>query len=241
VSEQPNELASNATFEFAALEGAHNYRAALVREFSPFLTGRVLEIGAGIGQFTSSIAKIPAVAELGAVEPDLRFWTSFKQRNPGISVVESSTEAKKIQTHWDTVVCINVLEHIQHDRKELELFHDLLAERKGSLCLFVPARPEIYSPIDRDFGHYRRYTMLALRNLLQETGFQVVHLHYFNFIGYFGWWWQFRVLKKRQFDPRSVLFFDRILLPAMHAFETRISRPPVGQSLLAISRAVKRD
>ncbi len=132
---------------------------------------------------------------------------------------------------------VNVLEHIQEDERELAVYRRKLAREKGALCLFVPARPEIYAPIDRDFGHFRRYTRPELRQKLERAGFEILRLRYYNFVGYFAWWLGFCVLKKRGFDLPSVRFFDRILFPPVHGFETRICAPPIGQSLLAVARA----
>jgi hypothetical protein len=103
--------------------------------------------------------------------------------------------------------------------------------------LFVPARHEIYAPLDRDFGHFRRYTRRSLQGKLESTGFQILTLRYFNFIGYFAWWLNFCLLKKRRFNRGAVVFFDKICFPPMYALESRVLRPPIGQSLLAVARA----
>src|SRR6185503_2038267 len=67
-----NERAANPTFEFDALQEAHAYRRGLLREFSPFLGARVMEVGAGIGQFTELLARQPGVTTVLALEPDAR-------------------------------------------------------------------------------------------------------------------------------------------------------------------------
>jgi hypothetical protein len=103
----------------------------------------------------------------------------------------------------------------------------------------VPARPEIYSPIDRDFGHFRRYVRAELTGKLQTAGFRVLRLHYFNLIGYLAWWWTFRVLKQRSFNLGSVRLFDRGIFPVSSFLERRVMRPPIGQSLVAIAEAVQ--
>jgi len=132
---------------------------------------------------------------------------------------------------------VNVLEHIGEHGAELKLYANLLRKRQGYLCLFVPARPEIYSPIDKDFGHFRRYRRTELRQLLQQAGFEISRLSYFNFVGYFAWWLNFCLLKKRHFEPAKVLFFDRAIFPLVHALERGICRPPFGQSLIAVAQS----
>jgi len=108
---------------------------------------------------------------------------------------------------------------------------------KAVLCLFVPARPEIYAPIDGDFGHFRRYAKPELREKLISAGFEILNLRYYNFVGYFAWWLGFCLLKKRGLGPTSVRFFDRFIFPAVYGLETKICAPPFGQSLLAMARA----
>jgi SAM-dependent methyltransferase len=233
----PNALASNATFEFTALNEAENYRTALVREFAPRLRGCVVEVGAGIGQITTLVRKIGAVDRVLAVEPEASFAEELRRTQRGLEVVEGTAEVLDPRLRLDALVSANVLEHIEDDAGELRMYHQLLAPQRGWLCLLVPACPELYSPLDRDFGHFRRYTCAELRNKLSRAGFRIEKLHYYNLAGYFGWWWMFRVLKRRGFNARTVRFFDRCIFPMGHFLETRICRPPIGQSLIATAQA----
>lgn len=224
-------------FEFAALGEAANYRRALVREFRPWLSGRVLEVGAGVGQISRLLRDESGVSELVAVEPDERFAERFRRKAPDVRLVNGTVEAIGADISWNAIVSINVLEHIEDDRGELARYRRLLAERKGSLCLFVPARPEIYAPIDKDFGHYRRYVRSDLKTKLEEAGFSVTRLRYFNFIGYFGWWLTFCVRKERTFKPETVRLFDRRIFPITNALEGVLPGLPFGQSLIAVAAA----
>ena len=237
MTETPNAQAVTEDFEFAALALAKNYRAALLREFSPFLRGRVLEIGAGIGQFTEGLAGLPTIEDLMSVEPEARFCERFRQLQPGRALTEGTIEAVPAEQAWDGIVSVNVLEHISNDEEELARYRQRLAAREGHVCLFVPARPEIYAPLDRDFGHFRRYTRPELRGKLERAGFRIVALNYFNIAGYFGWWLNFCLLKQRSFNAGSIIAFDRVIFPIVHAVEYNLLRPPFGQSLLAIARA----
>ena len=198
---------------------------------------RVLEVGAGIGQITAELNRLPAIHRLLAVEPDERFCRQFRIRLPQQELVSGTVTALPPGTNWNAILSINVLEHIKADVQELATSHQLLWTRRGTLCLFVPARPEIYAPLDRDFGHYRRYTKPELHQKLAEAGFEIVRLRYYNIGGYFGWWLNHCLLKKRGFNPIAVRFFDRILFPPIHALESKFCAPPFGQSLLAIARA----
>ncbi len=231
-----NAAASTPDFEFAALAEARNYRAALVREFSPHLVGKVLEVGAGIGQMTRAFEKVESIRSITALEPDSRFHPAFRRDNPRIPLVPGTVADLPDQSGWDAIVSINVLEHIEHDLDQLTAWASLLRERKGVACLFVPARPEIYAPIDRDFGHFRRYTAPELRSKLQTAGFHIERLSYFNSVGYLAWWMSFKILGQRSFGIRSVRLYDRFIFPAVHWSESHLCRPPIGQSLLAVAR-----
>jgi SAM-dependent methyltransferase len=237
MSEQPNAMAATEDFEFAALAEARNYRHSLFAEFAAALRGEVIEVGAGIGQMTELLEHVPGVRRALAIEPDPRFCAQHRSRFPEHEILEGTAAHLPNGTACDAILSINVLEHIQEDAAELARYASLLKERHGSLCLFVPARPEIYAPIDKDFGHFRRYTRADLSKKLSSAGFSIERLHYFNFAGYFAWWLNFRVLKKRTFEIDKVRAYDRLIFPMVHQFESKILRPPFGQSLLAIAKA----
>lgn len=232
----PNALAQTEDFEFAALDEARNYRVRLLHEFGADLAGRVLEVGAGIGQLTAALRAHPGVREVVAVEPEARFCAQLRARLPDQRVVCGTVAELGPDAEWDALLSVNVLEHIADDAAELRAYRDRLAARGGALCLFVPARPELYAPIDRDFGHFRRYTRPGLRRRLEAAGFRVTRLRYYNCVGYFAWWLNFRLLRRRTFDRTSVRLFDRAIFPWVHALETRVAAPPFGQSLLAVAR-----
>ena len=224
-------------FEFAALEEAKNYRAALVQEFRAFLKGHVLEIGAGIGQITRHLLELSEIKRLASVEPDPKFCAAHRAQFPDYELYEGTVEIVAPDQRWDALLSINVLEHIEDDECELRRYAIRLRETRGVFCLLVPARQEIYAPIDRSFGHFRRYDRRQLRQKLEAAGFQILHLHYFNFVGYFAWWLNFTFLGKQYFEPAKVRFYDRVIFPVTYRIETNVLRPPFGQSLIAIARA----
>ena len=224
-------------YEFAALESAQNYRAALIREFRSHLRGRVLEVGGGVGQITGLLLAEAAIDHLQVVEPEAGFAARLQRSFPGLDLVEGTIAAVPAAETFDALVSINVLEHIQKDELELAAYRQRLAARRGALCLFVPARPELYGSIDRDFGHCRRYRLKELQLKLETAGFQIESLSYFNFAGYFAWWWNFRLWRRHAFDSAAIRLFDRCLFPLQHAFESRLLRPPLGQSLITIAAA----
>jgi SAM-dependent methyltransferase len=235
MTDRPNVRADTDDFEFSALAEAKNYRQALFDEFYGALRWDVIEVGAGIGQMTEHLARLPGVRRALAIEPDHDFCAQHRKRFPHHELIEGTVADLPAETVCDAILSINVLEHIREDGAELSRYAALLRPRSGALCLFVPARPEIYAPIDQDFGHFRRYTYRELKRKLSQAGFTIGRLHYFNCVGYFAWWLNFCLLKKRVFERRKVRMYDRILFPFVHQFESKVLRPPFGQSLLAIA------
>ena len=227
-------------FEFRALAEAVNYRRRLVEAFAPWIGGHVLEVGAGVGQITSVLKQCSALEKLVAVEPNLDFAAEFRTHAPDVELINGTVEAVGADRAWDAIVSVNVLEHIEGDDAELQRYRQLLKQGTGALCLFVPARPEIYAPIDKDLGHFRRYTRNGLRRKLTRAGFAIKRLRYFNMVGYFAWWWTFCLLKRRSFNVGAVRFFDRRIFPLASQIE-RWLHPPLGQSLLAVAAPVQPD
>ena len=228
---------AHADFEFETLRKAFYYPRAIVREFSLYLNGQVIEVGAGIGQLTSLLAMQVGEKNIIGVEPDARFAKIFREQCPGIQFVEGTVGDLPPNIACDTIVSINVLEHIRDHVEELSRYRILLAPTSGYLCILTPARPEIYSPIDKDFGHFRRYTKASLRSALAAAGFSDAITYYFDFPGYFAWLLNFKILHQRTFNPLMVQLFDRLVFRIAHAFEYHVMRPPIGKSLVAIARA----
>jgi SAM-dependent methyltransferase len=237
MKERPNERSHSTNFEFDALHAANNYRRALARMFAPHLRGRVIEVGAGIGQVTEIIRALPDIESLLSIEPEANFCREFRRTLPAQPLLEGTIDSLGDGQPADAILSVNVLEHIRDDEQELAAYHRQLRERRGKLCLFVPARPELYAPIDAFFGHHRRYTKPELRRKLVQAGFDVLCLNYFNCVGYFAWWLSFRVLKKTRMGGRSVHLYDRYIFPAVFALESKVCSPPFGQSLVAIAQA----
>src|SRR5437879_10092532 len=192
--EKSDDITPTENFEFAALRKAENYRAALAQEFSPFLNGSVVEVGAGIAHLSSTLAGLPSIEQLLAVESEVRFCNTFRRLHPELTLIEGTFDKLPADSEWDAIVSVNVLEHIREDDAELAKYRKSLVARRGHLCLFVPARQEIYAPLDKDFGHYRRYARKEILRKLEQTGYVIVRLSYFNFFGYFAWWFNFCVL-----------------------------------------------
>lgn len=131
---------------------------------------------------------------------------------------------------FDTIVCLNVLEHIEDDNASLTAMRNLL-EPGGKLVLLVPALPSLYGSLDRALGHYRRYTRKSLRARYMENGLMMRHLEYFNMAGMPGWWVMGRMLRRQLIPIGSLALYDKLV--PLFRWE-RYLPLRVGQSLIAI-------
>lgn len=224
-------------FEFAALSEARNYRVAIARLFSPYLGGDILEIGAGIGQMLTDVATICKPRSISAVEPDPHFIDELRRNLPAARIWHGLEDDLPTNESFDSILSVNVLEHIEKDTEELAKWRKRLAPRQGHLCLLVPARPELYSLMDLDFGHFRRYTRKDLTRKLAAAGFIDVKVNYFNVVGYFAWLLNFKILNSRHFNPAAVRSFDRFIFPVSQRIENAIGWRPFGQSLIAVAKS----
>jgi SAM-dependent methyltransferase len=225
------------SFEFAALSEARNYRAAIAKLFSPYLNGDVLEVGAGIGQMLEEVAAVCNLRSISAVEPDPHFVEELRRNLPQAQVWHGLEDDLPLDMFFDAILSVNVLEHIERDTVELTKWRKRLAPREGHLCLLVPARPEIYSLMDSDFGHFRRYTRRDLSEKLSAAGFTEIKVNYFNMVGYFAWLLNFKILNSRHFNASAVRLFDRFVFPTSQRIENAIRWRPFGQSLVAVAKS----
>ncbi len=232
----PAVVGRDGEYEFTALEAAANYRSAVAHEFAPWLRGEVVELGAGVGQMTEAIMALARHGAYLAVEPDHRFSARLRERVPSARVHEGLLADLVGSVNAHTVVGVNVLEHIPDDRAELAVCAKLLRRRRGVLCLLVPAGPELFSPIDGDFGHCRRYTKRELFGKLRDADFEVIRLEYFNMLGYLAWLVNFTWCRSRRFEPAKVRLFDGVLFPLAQRVERLLPEVPFGQSLVAVAR-----
>ncbi len=110
----------------------------------------------------------------------------------------------------DTILCLNVLEHLERDDEILRAFHELLPPG-GRVILQVPNHPRLYGSLDRRYGHLRRYTRAGLRESLERAGFRVRLLRRFNPFSIPGWWFSGKLQKRESLSPRALALYDSLV------------------------------
>lgn len=195
------------------LSEAVYYNRWIYSMMRPYLGQRVLEVGCGIGNMTLLLAEDRKVlgVDIHSGYIDRAKKSLGKNKNAAFHVInleKKLTALKKFKP--DTVVCINVLEHIKGDVQFLRECLGLLPEG-GRLLIFVPALPYLFGSMDAHYGHFRRYFKEELDGKLKDEGFTVLKSRYLNLLGVLGWWWNGRVLKKRIIPKAQILVYDQVI------------------------------
>jgi hypothetical protein len=136
----------------------------------------------------------------------------------------------------DTIVYINVLEHVEDDAAELRIMHNSLTER-GKICIFVPAVPFLLSDFDRQIGHFRRYSRNELVSKCERAGFKILLARGFDFPGIFPWLVKYRLLRSLTIEQSMVKLYDRLVVPPIRLVET-ILKPPIGKNLILVAEKI---
>jgi SAM-dependent methyltransferase len=134
----------------------------------------------------------------------------------------------------DTIVCANVLEHVEDDRLALTNMRAIL-RGGGRLLLLVPAHPFLFGTMDQADEHFRRYTRSTLTNRVRAAGFEVERLYQMNALGIVAWFVNGKLLRRRLIPSTQYGLYNR-LVPTLARAERGILRPPVGLSLVCIAR-----
>ena len=163
----------------------HNFdQANFFRSYQFYLIknsikGDILEVGPGNCIYLKNYLKIGKNITL--VEPTKRYFNQLKKRNKKITVKKNLINLKR--KSFDTILYLDVLEHIQNDKAELTRAYKLL-KKGGTLIICVPAFQFLYSLYDKKIGHYRRYSKANFKSLLKNCKINNYRMRYFDFVGF---------------------------------------------------------
>lgn len=227
--------------DLEAMSFAENYHRWILDIFQPYLGSRLVEVGAGTGAFSELILE-RRPASLSLVEPS-EMYLILTERLAG---VKTETEVKTYHSIFsrvapeiaaagrpDSIIYVNVLEHVPDDEAELRAVRETLADG-GRVFLFVPALRWLYGSFDEQVGHFRRYTKPELEEKCRRAGFRVLEAGYLDLPGVLPWWLKYCVVKSPSMEPGVVRFYDRYFIPFIKAAETLV-RPPIGKNLFLVA------
>jgi SAM-dependent methyltransferase len=217
------------------MRAARRYFQWQARLAEPELGRRVLEVGCGLGNFSAHLGGREFVVGIDADPTCISRWQSRFAARPHYTGLHLDAESPDFPSlaryNFDSIACLNVLEHIRkHDLALRHMWQVLPAG--GRVVLMVPAFESLLGEIDARLGHYRRYTRGSLASLAESAGFRVRRMKYMNFIGFFGWWANAKVFRRSEQSPAQIAFFDRYIVPIQAHIENLIPLP-FGQSIIA--------
>lgn len=218
------------------MAGADNYNAWLVDRGLPHYGDRVLDLGAGIGTFTALLAQ--RAKQVVALEPDPAFHPALERRfgeSDSVSVLPVGAESltpEAVGEPFDSVVCFNVLEHIEDDLGTLRGVRSVLRPG-GRLLLLVPAHPQLYGAVDRAVAHCRRYRRSQLGKLINDAGMSPREVRYVNPVGAAGWLVSSRLRQRAEIPGGPLAAYDRVV-PLLRQLDRL--RLPFGLSVWAVAQ-----
>jgi SAM-dependent methyltransferase len=189
----------------------------------------ILDFGAGAGTFVVRLAELGL--NIMALEPDEFLRNSLL--NNGVRAVASLDELP--ETSFQLIYTLNVLEHIQDDQQALRQLRSRL-EPQGTLLIYVPAFPILFTSMDTRVGHFRRYTRNELAQRVSAAGLQIEQIEYADSLGFLATL-LFKMIgsKDGTVNRRALKIYDRLVFPVSAALDS-VTRRRFGKNLLVVAR-----
>lgn len=221
----------------AALESMSQavwYNQWTLKKFLPYLRGDILEVGCGIGNFTLSLAEY---GEVWAIDINKEYIEETKRlignkAQIGFGDIERGKYFFGSQK-FNSIVCLNVLEHIKDDNLAINNLYKLL-KIEGTLILLIPSHQFLYGEIDKAIGHFRRYTELEISEKLKTAGFMILKHRRINFLGAIGWLLTGKIFREATVGYKKIKMFNSVA-PFILPLEDLIE-PPLATSILVIAK-----
>src|SRR5882672_2738533 len=219
------------------LTGTPQYLSWLASEVRPNLGDSVLEISSGIGNIAGRLMSRRVLYVAAENDPlNLHALRNRFLRTPNVVVQKLDPESPNgfggMESSFDTVLCLNVLEYMDDPAAVVERLRTALRPG-GRLVVLAPSGPGLYGSLDRSLGHKRRYSRDTARKLVEATGFQVEKIYTFNRAGAPPWWAYSKIFTSKNINKPVLKLFDKTVW-----LWRRIDRalPWPGLSLIMIAR-----
>jgi SAM-dependent methyltransferase len=219
---------------------AVNYRRWILDTLKPYLGKRCVEVGAGSGTFSSMLWESDP-DQLLLVEPSAEMFGQLSERfqaNSRIRLFNAMFKDVAVEIRDrhapDSIIYLNVLEHVEHDEVELSVLFDTLGTG-GHLLIFVPAMPFLMGPFDRAIGHFRRYAKGELERKCAAAGFRIAFSKYFDAMGVLPWWIKYRLFRSNSLNKKAVHLYDSYCVPLARRIESKVV-PPIGKNVLLVAQ-----
>jgi glycosyltransferase involved in cell wall biosynthesis len=217
------------------LNRAPRFTSWMADVIRPYIGNRVLEVGAGTGNMSAHLMPRSIYWATDVNPHYLDYLVTLQATRPYMRVAYTNAidrESFPTGQAFDTVVCLNVVEHIADDVAALRNIWNSLSDG-GCAIILVPCGPSLYGTLDEVLGHFRRYTKASLVNVCEEAGFRVDRVLKFNRPGVPAWWLNARILRKRTFALGQIRMLN-FLTPIFRIVDPMLPLPSL--SLIAILR-----
>ena len=222
--------------ELQLFEAAGNWKRYLAQQIGPSIRGRVLEVGAGTGETTQFLPHQNATAWT-CLEPDVQLLEELRKKigtqlPTHCMAVSGTLAALDPNDRYDTILYIDVLEHIEDDKGELAQALAHLAEG-GHLVVLSPAYQYLYSPFDKAIGHFRRYRKKTLRAAADLPGLVERKMFYLESLGVVLLLLNRWVVRKTYPARKDIELWQRFLVPLSKVVD-KLLFYSVGKSIVGI-------
>jgi SAM-dependent methyltransferase len=224
------------------ISSADNFNQWMYQTIKPYCKGNILEIGSGIGnisQFLLSDGFDITLSDLSASYFDILNdkFKSFDNLQEVILFDFAEKELKlkypRMVNKYDSIIALNVLEHIDDHRLAIENGL-LLLKPGGNLIILVPAFQSLYNQFDKAVEHHRRYSVKSLQKVMSVSGFEIIQTRYFNAAGILGWYVSGKIFRNNIIPGGQMGFYNK-LVPLWKIIDCLFGRF-CGLSLICVAR-----
>lgn len=217
---------------------AFNWKAYIRQQIGQYIKGHVLEVGAGIGETAKALIN-GHEASWTCLEPDRRLaekiaitlGNEFCDQDPKPRTVVGNIDHPACDREYDTILYIDVLEHIENDQFEIKKAAQKL-KKNGCLIVLAPAHPYLYSPFDAKIGHFRRYHRKCFK-ALTPVDTEILRMRYLDCVGCLASLGNKVILKAGTPSKNQIIIWDRLMVPISRVFDFVLGYK-IGKSIYSV-------
>ena len=226
--------------ELELFSHAQNWKNYWGSKVKPYLGQKVLEVGAGLGGTTQYLFDAKTIARWTCLEPDRTLAEGIRHKIKlglipnNCKIVENTLgNFDNTEGGYDSIIYIDVIEHIENDKAELAQTLPFL-KKGGHLIILVPAHQFLFSPFDEAIGHFRRYNRPQLKSVIPE-GYEILKAEYLDTVGLAASLANKLFLKQGYPTLNQILFWDKYIVSTSTLLDKLLFHN-FGKSVLLIAR-----
>lgn len=220
-----------------AIRVADSFNLWTYETIAPYCTGKILEVGSGVGNISQFFIKNNDDIYVSDIRANYRQSLSSQFDLPAYKVLDLDIVHNDFDNHYasllgqfDSIFCLNVVEHIKNDAQAVENMIKLL-KPEGKLVVLVPAYQWLYNDFDIALEHYKRYTINTLSTIMLDKG-RLIKRFYFNSVGILGWYVSGKLMKNKTIPVGQMKVYNK-LVPIVKAIDWLLGRK-IGLSVICI-------